>query len=95
MFKNIQKVKQQEGFFALYRGFSASLFGIIHPLLFFPMYEKMKIYFKRNWEAADAEHLSVKFILAASILSKIGASLLSYPHEVLRSRLMYQKAELE
>ena len=39
--------------------------------------------------------MSLKYILLATITSKVGSSLVSYPHEVLRSRLMYQKEELK
>jgi hypothetical protein len=46
MIKNIQKVKNEEGFRALYRGLPASMIGIFHPLVFFPIYEKSKMYFK-------------------------------------------------
>lgn len=93
MFLNIRRIARNEGFLALYNGFSASMFGVLHPLLFFPMYEKLKIYFMKNFETR--EKLSIKYILLATIISKVGSSAVSYPHEVLRSRLMYQKKELD
>lgn len=63
------------------------MIGVLHPLVFFPTYEKMKIYFKTHFEPEDAPRLSSKYIFVASTLSKVFSSFVSYPHEVLRSRL--------
>lgn len=41
-------------------------------------------------EQPGAKKLSSKYIIISSIISKITASLVSYPHEVLRSRLQYE-----
>lgn len=54
IFKNIGNIYTHEGFFALYKGLPATAIGIIHPLVFFPLYEKLKIYFKDNLEAKEA-----------------------------------------
>ena len=48
MIRNINEIKRKEGFFALWKGLPPTLIGIIHPLTFFPIYEKLKIYFKEN-----------------------------------------------
>lgn len=63
-------------------------------MVFFPLYEKLKIYFKDNFEDKNAENLSSKYVVASSVISKIVASAASYPHEVLRSRLMYKVQKL-
>lgn len=84
---------RNEGLVALTRGISASLIGLLHPIVFFPMYEKMKLYFRANnpqMYTSDDVRLSTRHILTASIVSKVCASLVSYPHEVLRSRLQYE-----
>ena len=60
---------------------------MIHPLVFFPMYEMMKIYLMKNWEEQGATKLSSKYIALATMVSKFTASATSYPHEVLRSRI--------
>ena len=86
MFKNISHIVKSEGLSALFKGVSASMLGIIHPLVFFPMYEKLKIHFKQTYDS-DKDKLSNKFILASSIISKVTASFCCYPHEVLRARL--------
>ena len=84
----------------LYNGLSASMLGVAHPLIYFPLYEKSKIYFKRNWdsETSDSESLSSKYVLISAITCKAATSALTYPHEVLRARMhdirKYEQNEL-
>ena len=66
------------------------MLGVIHPLVFFPMYEKLKIGFMNNYEDKNAKKLSNKYILASSVISKVTASFCCYPHEVLRARLWHE-----
>ena len=84
-------IASKEGYSALFKGVSASMIGVIHPLVFFPIYESTKFYLKNNFEEPGAEKLSTKNLLFSSIVSKVIACSISYPHEVLRSRLMYDK----
>ena len=70
------------------------MIGVLHPLVFFPTYEHMKIHFKNNFEEKGAKKLSTKYILMSSVLSKLVSSVVSYPHEVLRARMQYQKNEV-
>lgn len=86
VFTNILEIVKLEGFRSLYKGFSATMVGIIHPIIFFPLYEKLKIHLKKNYDK-ESEDLSTKFIVLATITSKLISSAVSYPHEVLRSRL--------
>lgn len=90
---NLYQITRNEGILALTNGISASLIGLLHPLVFFPMYEKLKIYFRESnpdlYTSKD-DKLANKHILMASIVSKVSASIVSYPHEVLRSRLQYE-----
>ena len=87
IYSNVKYIINKEGVGALYKGISASYIGIIHPLVFFPVYEKSKIYFLNNYEQKGTEKLSAKYIFIASTLSKTLASVASYPHEILRARL--------
>lgn len=87
MYSNMKYIVNKEGISALYKGISASYIGIIHPLVFFPIYEKSKIYFLKNYEPDGAEKLSAKNIFITSSISKTAASFASYPHEFLRARL--------
>jgi len=62
----------------------------MHPIVFFPLYEKMKIFFKNNYEDPNSTKLSNKYILLSTMISKIIASFSCYPHELLRARLQYE-----
>jgi hypothetical protein len=53
IFKNLAKIRREEGFLALYKGLPPTLIGIIHPLVFFPCYEKLKIHFKEQQTNPD------------------------------------------
>lgn len=86
IYKNVYTLAKTEGLMALYKGFSATMLGILHPIIFFPVYEKLKIYFKNNYDQ-HSQNLSAKYIVVSSIMAKIFSSCISYPHEVLRSRL--------
>lgn len=80
MFKVIFK---EEGFVGFYKGLGASLLGLSHVALQFPLYEYLKM--KCREYRQGQEH--VQDILAASVISKLTASVFTYPHEMLRSRL--------
>ena len=87
----MKQIYQKEGFTALYRGMGASLIGVSNPIVFFPVYESMKFYFKNNFEDPSADKLSSKYLIASTITGKIFANLISYPHQVIRARLQYEK----
>ncbi len=66
------------------------MLGVAHPLIYFPLYEKSKIYFKRNWDSSnqdDPDSLSSKYVLISAIMCKAITSAMTYPHEVLRARM--------
>jgi len=74
-----------QSIFIFWRGLSASLLGLSHVAIQFPVYERLKIEARRyNTEGKESP---IDFLLA-SALSKMTATTLTYPHEVLRSRMM-------
>ena len=73
---------------------SASLIGLVHPVIFFPLYEKIKIWMMQNLEPTGTEKLSVLNTMVCTTISKTLASLVTYPHEIFRSRLMYERADV-
>ncbi|KAK3823527.1 MAG: mitochondrial carrier domain-containing protein [Benniella sp.] len=82
-FTTIYKVEGYRGF---YKGLGSSLMGITHVALQFPLYEKL-----RQWlKSRDTDHVSSTNILIASSTSKMAASIATYPHEVIRTRLQNQ-----
>ena len=76
----MKNIKKKEGTRALFRGVSASLIGVINPIVFFPVYESMKSYSKNNFEDPSADKLSDKFVVLSTVTAKIFGNLASYPH---------------
>lgn len=94
-----------EGARAFYRGLLTSLLGISHVAVQFPLYEQFKEWAgahppldlnsipnpsieQRN---PSGQPLPAYSILACSGAAKMVASVTTYPHEVIRTRLQMQK----
>ncbi|KAF7365406.1 Mitochondrial nad transporter [Mycena venus] len=76
-------IYRSEGVSAFYRGLVPSLLGISHVAVQFPLYEQLKL-----WAHADSQTpLSNQSILLCSAVAKMTASVVTYPHEVVRTRL--------
>ncbi|CAB4434395.1 unnamed protein product [Rhizophagus irregularis] len=90
MYKNtldaFKTIYSTEGFRGFYKGLGPSLMGVSHVAVQFPLYEKLKVWLKQP----DQDHLSNLSILFASSVSKMAASVATYPHEVVRTRLQNQ-----
>ncbi|CAF0986821.1 unnamed protein product [Rotaria sp. Silwood1] len=84
-FHAAQKIYQTEGLYALYRGLIPSMMGLIHVGIQFPLYEYLKKKLAIN--SSSDQHLSIGQLMFASSISKLIASSLAYPHEIVRSRL--------
>jgi len=85
----IRSIWRDEGPRAFYKGLLPSLFGVAHVAVQFPLYEKLKSLYN-----ADTENLPSQQILVCSSLSKACASVTTYPHEVVRTRLQIQRPSL-
>ncbi|CEI99166.1 hypothetical protein RMCBS344292_13258 [Rhizopus microsporus] len=80
-------IAKEEGFRGFYKGLGPSLIGISHVAVQFPLYEKLKVALHVDQDSSSYGSTS---ILLASALSKMSASLATYPHEVIRTRLQNQ-----
>lgn len=90
------QVVRQEGFRGLYRGLSASYLGVTESTLQWVLYEKMKAYLARRKELLVAsgrrETVWDGFVdwsgkVGAAGSAKLFAAIVTYPHEVVRTRL--------
>lgn len=78
-----RKIIREEGVSALYKGLTPTLLGLGHVAIQFPLYEHLKASFSSD----SSKHLKATHVLVASSISKIAASAIFYPHEVLRTRI--------
>lgn len=98
-FDAFRKMYKQEGIGAFYRGLLPSYFGLAHVAIQFPLYENLKKWFdiqdymSPNIKERDFS-MFLRFVLA-SCVSKMFASAITYPHEIIRTRLqMYSNTNL-
>ncbi|KAF9071225.1 mitochondrial NAD transporter [Rhodocollybia butyracea] len=83
-------IYRSEGIRAFYRGLLPSILGIAHVAVQFPLYEQLKI-----WSQGDSDQpLTSRTILICSAIAKMTASVTTYPHEVIRTRLQTQRRPL-
>jgi len=89
-FDAFRKIVHEEGLFALWNGATAQLIGVAHVAVQFPLYEATKKYLM-EYRKKSHNSLTTLDIIFCSSLSKLIASTVAYPHEVLRSRMQSQR----
>lgn len=96
------QIYRVEGVPGFYRGLVPALFGVSHGALQFMAYEKLKIIRSRsvheirgNNAKVDTTRILGNFdLLVLSSLSKVFAGCVTYPYQVVRSRLQTYEAQL-
>lgn len=86
-FHALKCIYKVEGLKALYKGLIPSLVGVSHVVIQFPLYERLKFKMKSN----DNNELTTLQLLSCSSISKMMASISTYPHEVVRTRLQIDR----
>lgn len=88
------KIYRVEGPAAFFKGLSASMLGLSHVAVQFPLYEHLKRTFA-TWDAfqatPDSSVTRVSILIMASTVSKVVATILTYPHDIARARLHVEK----
>ena len=79
-----RRITKEEGFSGLYSGLGPSLFGVMHVVIQFPLYESLK---KELSSRHEDRELTLPELVFTSAASKMVASTATYPHEVIRSRM--------
>lgn len=89
-----RKMYCREGAASFYSGLTPALLGVTHLAVQFPLYEQFKRYLTGtelgNWHEGQG-WLQILGILTASSASKVVATVATYPHEVVRTRLQTQR----
>mmetsp|Transcript_34180 Transcript_34180/g.82639 ORF Transcript_34180/g.82639 Transcript_34180/m.82639 type:complete len:406 (+) Transcript_34180:242-1459(+) len=85
LMKTVAGLYSEGGIPVFWRGLTASLLGLGHVGIQFPVYERLKA--EARSRSPNGEESPID-LLVASGLSKMTAAILTYPHEVIRSRMM-------
>mmetsp|Transcript_19848 Transcript_19848/g.35108 ORF Transcript_19848/g.35108 Transcript_19848/m.35108 type:complete len:407 (-) Transcript_19848:138-1358(-) len=83
--KTAMGMYKEGGLPIFWRGLTASLLGLGHVGIQFPVYERLKAEARNR--SSDGEESPLDLLIASG-LSKITAAVITYPHEVIRSRMM-------
>ncbi|EGV59961.1 hypothetical protein PSN45_002316 [Yamadazyma tenuis] len=92
-----RKMYRQEGLRVFYSGLVPSLFGLLHVGIHFPVYEYLKEVLgcnNKDPHRMASEGTLLKLIFSSTV-SKTTASTITYPHEILRTRLQVQDVSSE
>ncbi|RMZ52516.1 hypothetical protein APUTEX25_003659 [Auxenochlorella protothecoides] len=79
------RIAREEGLAGLYSGLGPSLLGVAHVVIQFPLYEALKQHFAER-RGEDGRISTVELVIS-SAASKMVAATVTYPHEVVRSRM--------
>lgn len=95
MLAGARTILQTEGPRGFYRGLAVSLLGVSHGAVQFAVYEPAKrIYFSRQFGEGDAApRLSNEATILISSVAKLVAGAVTYPYQVLRSRMQNYRAD--
>lgn len=96
-----RQIYRTEGVPGFYRGLVPALFGVSHGALQFMAYERLKVLRSRSVQHGSSGELSSRGrelgnldFFTLSSLSKVFAGCVTYPYQVIRSRLQTYEAHL-
>lgn len=85
-FNALYRIAAEEGAAGMYSGLIPSLAGVCHVAIQFPLYEHCKAQLAASKEKSIDELQALDLVLASGF-SKMVASSVTYPHEVVRSQM--------
>ena len=91
--EGIRQILHHDGVRGFYRGILPSLLGVSHGAVQFMAYEQMKNYQRSS--LGEGKSLQNRDYILCSGISKAIAGTLTYPYQVVRSRLQSHNAEKE
>jgi len=91
-FHTVRSIVKEEGVRALYKGLGASMLNSTQAMIQFPVYERLKLMMCQKY-GTDGPHAALCF-LASSSVAACSASMITYPAEVVRSRMQVQGMQL-
>ncbi|KAI5965336.1 uncharacterized protein KGF55_001557 [Candida pseudojiufengensis] len=87
-----KKMYNEEGIRVFYSGLIPSIFGLLHVGIHFPAYEYLKsLLHCKTIDQQHEVHGLLWRLIAASSISKMIASTITYPHEILRTRMQIRQ----
>lgn len=85
------KISRQEGLRGLYSGFVPGLFGVSHGAVQFMAYEELKNSYHNYYKQDITTKLGTLEYLSFAAMSKLLAAFITYPYQVVRTRLQNQE----
>ena len=85
------RIVRREGPRSLWNGSTAQLFGLVHVMVQFPVYEALKKASRARRRLDADSPLPMVDVGVCAAIAKCAGSAAAYPHEVLRVRLMHQR----
>ena len=87
VYEIVKKGYRKHGTKCFFRGLSATYVGVFESVIYFVMYEDLKKLLKLNGRRQTGENFQPLSLVFATLFSKITATTVMYPHEVIRTRL--------
>ncbi|KAJ8327606.1 hypothetical protein BDV3_003409 [Batrachochytrium dendrobatidis] len=90
VFDGLAQVVRHEGIAGLYRGIFPALIGVSHGAVQFMIYEELKHLRIEIVHNADIDKLGTLEYISMAAISKIFATVFTYPYQVVKSRMQVQ-----
>ncbi|CAI2192907.1 6160_t:CDS:2, partial [Funneliformis geosporum] len=95
LFDGLYQITKYEGIRGLYKGMIPALFGVSHGALQFMAYEELKRWRTKINPGKDRDRLDNLEYLLIAASSKTFATVITYPYQVVRTRLQNQRFEIK